>query len=200
MKKHQEHIVCIKSSKVEHRNSGFVEYDLSLEDLMLGQRAVLEHDEDFRQVMPISIFTHQGKVWAYERTPKGGEARLHNKVAVAIGGHWDIADIVIEDGVINLEKSLRTAIDRELDEEVSITSNIKSTTILSKMICADDTEVDRVHIALVYIHELDGEGLDSAESQLKKIGFVSPEELMSEEYNLEVWARLICQVLIEQNK
>ena len=200
MKKHQEHIVCIKASKVKHRELGFVDYRLSLQDLMLGQRTVLENDDDFRQVLPISIFTHNGKVWAYERTPKGGETRLHNKIAVAVGGHWDIADIIVENGIIDLEKSLRTAIDRELTEEVRLKSSIKETTVLSKMICADDTEVDRVHLGMVYIHELDGEEIESAEDQLKTIGFLSPEELLSGKYNAEVWAKLICQILIEQKK
>ena len=118
MSKHQEHIVCIKSSLVANRRDGLVEYELKASDLMLGQRAVLEHDQEFRQVLPISVFTHQGRVWAYERTSKGGESRLHNKVAVAVGGHWDLADLVIEGGCINLDRSLQRAVERELEEEV----------------------------------------------------------------------------------
>lgn len=198
--KHQEHIVCIKATNVEHRQNGFVDYQLKLEDLMLGQRAMLEQDEDFRQVLPISIFTHNGKVWAYERTSKGGEDRLHNKVAVAVGGHWDMADLVLEDGVIDLEKSLQTAMARELEEEVKLTSKVVKSVRLDNMICADDTEVDRVHVAMVYMHELDGEGVDSVEDQLKTIGFVSPEDLLSGDYNIEVWARIACEILLEQNK
>jgi predicted NUDIX family phosphoesterase len=193
--KHQEHIVCIKSSHVKHREHGFVEYDLQLKDLMLGQRAVLEGDDDFRQVLPISVFTCNGKVWAYERTSKGGESRLHNKVAVAVGGHWDMADIIINEGVIDLEASLKQAVDRELEEEINLTSKIINTTRLPKMICADTTEVDRVHLGMVWLHELDGEGIESAEDQLKTIGFVSPEELLSERYNAEVWAKIICNIL-----
>lgn len=195
MKKHQQHIVCIKASKVAHRENGFVDYDLVAEDLMLGQRAVLENDPDFRQVLPISIFTHQGKVWAYERTSKGGEDRLHNKVAVAVGGHWDMEDLVVEGSVIDLEKSLDAAMARELAEEVNITSKVVKSTKLRKMICADDTEVDKVHLAVVYMHELDGEGIESAEEELKTIGFLTPEELLSGEYNIEAWARLACEIL-----
>ena len=89
--KHQEHIVCIKSDRVINLGNGTATYDLSLGDLMLGQRERLENDEDFRQVLPISVFIHQGSVWAYERTKKGGETRLHNKIAIAVGGHWDIS-------------------------------------------------------------------------------------------------------------
>lgn len=195
MKKHQEHIVCIKSDKVKHREHGFVDYKLNSQDLMLGQRAVLENDDDFRQLLPISIFTHKGKVWAYERTSKGGESRLHNKIAVAVGGHWDLADLIVKDSVINLEESLAQATARELEEEVRLSSNIVKSYELEKKVCADDTEVDRVHLAVVYVHELDGEGVESAEDQLKTVGFVSPQELLNGDYNLEAWARIICKIL-----
>ena len=195
MKKHQEHIVCIKSEKVQHRKNGFVDYNLNNQDLMLGQRFALESDEDFRQLLPISIFTYNGKVWAYERTSKGGESRLHNKIAVAVGGHWDLDDLVIENSIIDLEASLAKATARELQEEVKLWSKIVKSYELDKKICADDTEVDRVHMAVVYVHELDGEGIESAEDQLKSVGFVSPNKLLTGEYNLEAWARIICEIL-----
>ncbi|HCL11233.1 MAG TPA: hypothetical protein DGF36_08425 [Alteromonas sp.] len=195
MKKHQEHIVCIKSEKVQHRKNGFVDYNLNNQDLMLGQRFALESDEDFRQLLPISIFTYNGKVWAYERTSKGGESRLHNKIAVAVGGHWDLDDLVIENSIIDLEASLAKATARELQEEVKLSSKIVKSYELDKKICADDTEVDRVHMAVVYVHELDGEGIESAEDQLKSVGFVSPNKLLTGEYNLEAWARIICEIL-----
>ena len=197
MIKHQEHIVCIKSSKVKHREHGFVSYELNLADLMLGQRAALEGDDDFRQVLPISVFTHKGKVWAYKRTSKGGEARLHDKVAVAVGGHWDLGDLTLVRGVIDLEDSLRKAMERELEEEVKLTSSVVSSRRLPKMLCADETEVDRVHMGMIYVHELDGEGIQSAEEQLETIGFIHPKELLTENYNIEVWARIICEILLD---
>lgn len=196
--KHQEHIVCIKSDKVVSRDEGLVEYDLELKDLMLGQRAALEQDPDFRQVLPVSVFLHEGAIWAYERTKKGGEARLHNKVAVAVGGHWDMADLKLQDGVIDLDESLDTAIKRELSEEIRLSSNIVKTYKLPQMICADDTEVDKVHLGLVWIHELDGKEIESAEEQLKTIGFVRPENLLSGEYNIENWAKIICEAILSQ--
>ena len=193
--KHQEHIVCIKSDRVSHQSNGTVDYDLELKDLMLGQRSVLEYDADFRQVLPISVFLFNGCIWAYERTKHGGENRLHNKVAVAVGGHWDMSDIVIKDGVIDLPASLENAIKRELVEEIRLTANIINTYKLPRMICANDTEVDKVHIGMVWVHELDGPGLDSAEEQLHALGFITPYELLSGKYNIETWARLICEMI-----
>ncbi|WP_043316133.1 NUDIX domain-containing protein [Microbulbifer sp. HZ11] len=198
--KHQEHIVCVKASKAAHGENGLIEYELRLEDLMLGQRASLEKDEDFRQVLPISVFTHDGKVWIYQRTTSGGESRLHNLIAAAVGGHWDMEDIVFEGSVIDIGKSLAKAMERELAEEVKLTSKIIRSRRLPKMICSDETEVDRVHMAMIYVHELDGEGVESAEEQLRSIGFRAPEELLKGEYNLETWARIICEILINEKK
>lgn len=198
MKKHQEHIVCVKSSLFPNRANGFADFTLTVNNLMLGQRAALEEDPDFRQVLPVSVFMHKDKIWAYERTPKGGETKLHGKVANLVGGHWDMADLVLEGGVINLKQSLSNAAAREIAEEVKLTSNVTKTTILDKVICADDVLVDRMHIAMVSVHELDGEGLDSAEDQLKTIGFKSPQELLDGDYQLETWARLICEILVNQ--
>ena len=197
--KNQEHIVCIKASAVEHRKDGFVNYELNNADVMLGQRAALENDPDFRQVLPMAVFTCNGKVWAYERTPKSGESRLHGKVAVTIGGHWDSTDCIMgETGVMDVAASMKLAMERELDEEVNIKSKIISSKELKKRICADDTEVDRLHMAVVYVHELDGEQLESSEDQLKGLGFISPEELLSGKYNIEAWARLTCELLTEE--
>lgn len=196
--KHQEHIVCIKSNILSPNENGMASYTLSLADLMLGQRKTLENDEDFRQVLPITIFTHKGKIWAYKRTPKGGEARLHDKIAVAVGGHWDIADLIITEGVIDLESSLHAAVSREIEEEVDITSSIVNRYQLKNIICASDTEVDKVHAGFVTIVELDGEGITSSEDQLEAVGFVHPSELLGGDYDLETWARIICEILISE--
>jgi predicted NUDIX family phosphoesterase len=197
--KHQEHIICIKSSMVENHKDGFIDYELNLHDLMMGQRASLETDNTFRQVLPISVFTHQGKVWAYRRTSKGGDDRLHSKISVAVGGHWDMEDLVLVNGVIDLHESLNKAMERELGEEIRLTSSIISSTTLEKKICCSDTEVDSLHLGIVHVHELDGDGIHPIEDQLESIGFASPTELLVGDYNLETWAKIICNILVQDN-
>lgn len=196
--KHQEHIVAIKASLVSHSEMGFVEYTLKASDIILGQRAMLEKDNDFRQVIPNSIFLNDGKIWAYKRTEKGGEGDLHDRVAVCVGGHWDMADLSLDDnGVIDLEKSMKTAFDRELEEEVNLGSNVLKSYNLPKMICASDMPVDRRHVGQVTVHEIDGIDLNSCEDQLETIGFIDPQELLDSDYDLETWARLVCEMLVE---
>jgi predicted NUDIX family phosphoesterase len=196
--KHQEHIVCIRSAAVSHHKDGFVDYKLVGSDLMLGQRAFLEKSNEYRQVLPMSVFVHNNKVWTYQRATSGGEERLHEKHAICVGGHWDLSDLISTNSVINLEASLKQAVDRELAEEVIIKSLIKTTRLHPLMICADDTDVDQKHVAMVWVHELDGELLESNEDQLKTIGFIDPQDLLSGDYNLETWARIACNILISE--
>ncbi len=198
-KKHQQHIVCIPSSVVAHREHGLVDYTLNIADIMLGQRAVLEHNDAFRQVLPIAVFTCKGKVWAYRRGGGIGESRLVGKVSVSVGGHWDAEDIIFKSGsIIDLEASLKQGFDRELAEEVNMTSTIASQYVMDYMICADNTDVDRKHIALITVFELDGEGLSSKEEDLESMGFIDPNVLLQSDLDLETWSVLVCQQLVER--
>ena len=110
-----------------------------------------------------------------------------------------MADLTLVDGVIDLETSLDRAMERELEEEVRLTSKVISTKPLKHKICSSATEVDEVHMGIVYMHELDGEGIHSAEDQLENVGFVSPSELLNDDYNLETWAQIVCRILLEED-
>lgn len=194
--KHPEHIICVKSSLYSEREHGFSDYQLEGGDIIVAQREVLERDPAFRQVMPMIMFTCKGKVWAYERTSTSGESRLHNKVAVFAGGHWDLDDIVTNKSIIDLNASFEKALNRELSEEVKIDAKVISAIRLEKSICADDTEVDRLHVAIVTVVELSDELVKSKEDKIKPLGFKTPSELLGGAYNLETWARMACELLI----
>jgi predicted NUDIX family phosphoesterase len=196
--KHPQHIVCIPSSVVAHRVDGLVDYELNNTDLMLGQREVLENNDAFRQVLSIAIFTCKGKVWAYRRGAGIGESRLVGKVAVSVGGHWDLEDIVHNDSVIDLPASIKKGFERELSEEVNLTSKIVSEYVMDKKVCADVTPVDRKHLAMITVFELDDEGLSSKEKALESLGFIDPQELLDSDANLETWSTIACQQLIEK--
>ena len=196
--KHQEHIVCVKSSLFENEKVDIVEYRLKSSDLMLGSRKSLEVDTDFRQVMPMLLLKFGDKIWAYKRTPKGGEESLFNRTAVFVGGHWDINDLVYgDDSIIDVEKSFQIAQERELSEEVYLDSKIVNERRMPYVICANDELVDRKHLCVITIVELDGIQVAPKEDKLVSVGFKTPEELLSGDYNLETWARIACQILID---
>lgn len=191
MYKHPQHILATFSHHYSDRANGFSNYKIKGADIVIAQRYMLESNDNLRQVMPMVMFTCNGQVWAYKRTPKGGEGRLHGKTSVFAGGHFDLDDIVSVDSVIDWEASLTKAVERELEEEVVITSKEVSRKTLPYLVCADNTDVDRKHVAIVTVIELDGHGIHSNEDQLEAIGFCSPDELIeSDEFDLETWAEL----------
>lgn len=196
--KHPQHIVAVKSDLFKERVNGFSNYKITGNDLIIAQRASLEKDDCFRQVLPMQLFYCKGKVWAYRRAASGGESRLHGKVAVFVGGHWDLADIIHNNSVIDFSGSLSDSLMRELKEEVVISSNIVQSRFLDQVIVADDTDVDRKHVAMVWLNELDGFGLESNEAELDSLGFIDPKELLNGDYELETWARMACEILVKE--
>lgn len=181
------------------RVSGVQSIDLRCEDFIFAQRNFLEGNPEYRQVLPVVVFVCNGLVWAYRREKTSGESRLVGKVSVSVGGHLDLVDAIINESTVDVEKTIQNALERELREEVVLTSAITRVELLDKVIVADDTPVDRDHVAIVNIFHLDGDGVQSNESQLKGLGFIAPETLLDESagYELEVWASMICKFLVE---
>lgn len=214
------HILCVDASHFNDRKDGFSNYKLKPEDIIIARRNELESNLNYRQLLPNVIFTNEGKVWAYERTEKGGEPTLHKQVSVCVGGHWDITDLAYRDdilddsgkpipGIIDLEASFEIALDRELEEEVNINANIVKTYDLDTVVAADITPTDQKHVAFVRIVELESVGgdaplVESSEDELLSYGFIEPKELIRRhedgEIKLETWAIIACRMLIKSQE
>ena len=204
--KHQEHIVCIPAKLVNKpkslipfttpKSDCWVNYKLETKDIITVQRAVAETTEDFRQVLPLVVFKYKDSVWTYRRTPKGGEGALHGQLSIAVGGHFDATDLQTDGGVIDPVVSLQYALDRELEEEVTIMGGYSIET-LDLCLCANENEVDRKHLGLVNIyHMTDSPEIYSNEDALETLGFIKIDELL-QKTDLETWGVKICEYLKE---
>lgn len=207
-RKLNEHIVAIPAIVLEEYhvdNLGIVsDFQLKQKDIILAQREFLETTNDFRQVLPVVVFTHKGLVWAYKRTKKGNEQGLHDQVSVAVGGHWDLEDIISESmfkSNINVDFSLEVALDREISEEVDLQSLVLKKSQLCTL-AASVTEVDKKHLAIIQCYELLSMDIESSEDELESMGFLHPNELLekekSGEITLETWAQVACKTLLDK--
>lgn len=196
--KHQEHIVAVPAGLAANAVNGLVKVEIENKDIIIAQRAMLETNELYRQLLPIAVLQNDGKIWAYRRTPKGGEKRLHGKIAVAVGGHWDMEDVEFEKSwsVINLEASMQAASKREMEEEIKMVSKVTKITEHPLKIAASETEVDRVHMAVPFFFELDGQDISPKEDQLESVGWFTPKELLESDMELETWTVKICEILL----
>lgn len=197
-----QHILCTTSQLVKERLSGegFVQtqdniFDLSA--LWIGPRPHLEEDEQYKQIIPYIILSHQGKVAVYQRTKKGGENRLHHKNSIGFGGHIDAFDLAYdESGVIDLERTIERSASREIDEELNISGVISKQKL--GYIIDDSNPVGRVHIGVVEQWELASPEVQSNEDEVHLIGLLSPGEINQLPDELENWSTHIVAGLPDQ--
>jgi predicted NUDIX family phosphoesterase len=164
--------------------------------LFFGPRYLLEDMPDFRQVIPYIVLEQGGKVVFYERAVQGGEARLHGKVSVGLGGHTDVRDVKFADGNwVNLHRTLADAADRELDEELPGNSTTGKEVV--GLIVDMGNEVGRVHIGVVMIATLCNDlSKLNPEDHLSSVGLETAQRLLSLDgvsLQLEPWTRLVLQ-------
>ncbi|KXO07851.1 hypothetical protein AKG98_2118 [Moritella sp. JT01] len=196
--KHQEHIISVFADVAAPSTRLIDSSTVNIEskDVVIMQRALLETNPKFRQLIPYVVVKQGDKYLAYERSVSGGESRLHNLFSIGIGGHVDAVDAVYDaNGVFQLTDTLRTGMYRELHEELGLTESdfLGMTTIgyLSK----DVTPVDEVHLGIVLVAEVHADlVVTSKEDALNLAGFLAADELAK--LNLESWSETVVAELV----
>ena len=196
--KHQEHIISVFADVAapSTRLIDSATVNIQSKDVVIMQRALLETNPKFRQLIPYVVVKQGDKYLAYERSKSGGESRLHNLFSIGIGGHVDAVDAVYDEkGVFQLTDTLRTGMYRELHEELGLTESdfLGMTTIgyLSK----DVTPVDEVHLGIVLVAEVHADlVVTSKEDALNLAGFLTADELAK--LNLESWSETVVAELV----
>lgn len=150
-------------------------------------RPQMEEDPSFKQIIPYVIFRSGNLVFRYTRGKSQGEARLHTKWSIGVGGHVDEADA---DGRATLD-AYEMALRRELDEEVIVSSPgvLKRVGLIND----DSVPVGRVHLGVVYCYDLERPDVVAREEGLSDAGFVPIEAIREESDRLETWSQIALQ-------
>jgi predicted NUDIX family phosphoesterase len=148
------------------------------------QRPAAELDPTHKQLIPYSIFHHQGRYLCYTRGAKGGEKRLHAKRSVGIGGHINPVD---QTQAHLGEQTYYNAVERELHEELSVQTAWKQSVI--GLINDDSNEVGQVHLGIVHLFELESTAVQSNEDAIQDLEFLTLEQLQSQIDQLETWSQ-----------
>lgn len=165
-----QHIICTTNELVKNTLSceGFIKTNTDIfnpEQLWVGPRPHLEFDENFKQIIPYILLSFQGKIAVYQRTKHGGESRLHNLHSIGFSGHIDAFDLAYDtDGTINLDQTIETSGQREINEELRIDGVVSKTKL--GYILDNSNPVDRVHIGVVERWELSSESVKSNEEEI----------------------------------
>jgi predicted NUDIX family phosphoesterase len=157
-------------------------------------RSEMEQDPSFKQLIPYTIFRYkdsagQSFVFHYTRGTGQGEARLHRKRSIGIGGHISVDDAGTPDPY---SEGMR----RELDEEVVIDSPYREQCV--GLINDDQTEVGKVHLGVVHLLDLERPHVRPRETEIVAAGFAPPPELLAEMAAFESWSQICLKALFAE--
>ena len=154
-------------------------------------RAAAEEDPTHKQLIPYALFHYQGKFLNYQRGKSGGEARLHAKRSLGIGGHINPVDT--RNDHLGLETYM-AGVEREIQEELNINGN--HTQKIVAILNDDSNDVGKVHLGVVHLFELDTDDVTANEDSIADLKFSTIAELQGEMHeSLESWSQFCADIL-----
>jgi predicted NUDIX family phosphoesterase len=147
-------------------------------------RDAMERDPAFKQVIPYLVLRDGERYFLMERTSAGGDARLHGRCSIGVGGHLNPGD----GGVLG---GLR----REWAEE--LVADFVPDFQLVALLNDDTTEVGAVHLGAVYLADAAGRPVVIRETDKLSGAFASAREVEAVADRLETWSRLVFEFLLD---
>jgi predicted NUDIX family phosphoesterase len=149
-------------------------------------RPVAEESPEWKQLIPYVVLRDGERVFLMERTDAGGDARLHHKASIGVGGH-----INPDDGNGD---PLAGGLAREWREELAAdwTPEFRLVGLLND----DSNPVGSVHLGVVF--EVEAEGRPVAVRETEKLSgrFVTPDQVLAAWDRLETWSQLVAGALL----
>jgi len=145
-------------------------------------RSTAEVDATLKQVIPYLILRDGQRWFLMRRTKAGGDARLHDRWSIGVGGHLNPGDGDVLGG-------LR----REWAEEL-VADFVPDFTPVG-LLNDDTTPVGAVHIGIVYVADAAGRPVEIRETD-KLVGrFAATAEVVAVRDSMETWSRLVFNLL-----
>ena len=138
-------------------------------------RAALETDPSWKQIVPYLVLRDDARIFLRQRTRAGGDARLHDRWSIGIGGH-------VEQGDGDHLGGLR----REWEEEIE--ADFLPRWRLVGLLNDDATPVGAVHLGLVYEADAGGRPVAIRETDKLRGAFATLAEVEAHRDALESWS------------
>lgn len=141
-------------------------------------RGEAEVDPDWKQVIPYLLVRDGERLFLMQRTAAGGDARLHDRWTLGIGGHLNPGD----GGVLG---GLR----REFHEEMSADWDPEPSLI--GLLNDDSTPVGQVHVGIIFAADAAGRPMAVRETDKLRGSFVEPSDVRPVYDRLETWSQFL---------
>lgn len=158
------------------------------------ERERAEQEPTWKQVIPYLVVTCPDGVLLLKRTKRGGDARLHDKLSIGVGGHLNPVDAEGE-GLGARRGLVARGAQRELHEELGL--EVDAAPAVLGLINDDSNPVGAVHVGLVGVVQLDHPPT-IAETEVLEGQVVPVDELRrmrAEGSNFETWSSLLIDQL-----
>ena len=156
-------------------------------------RAEAEEDPSHKQLIPYCVIRCGSRILNYTRGKAGGEARLHAKRSVGVGGHINPIDT---GGGRTGPEAYLAAVERELDEELVF--KVAHTNRIIALLNDESNTVGQVHLGIVHLIELESDDVQSNEDALADLNFTELSELAGPMFDrLETWSQFCVKHLAE---
>jgi predicted NUDIX family phosphoesterase len=145
-------------------------------------RAEVEPDRTWKQVIPYLVLRDGPRYFLMRRTQAGGDARLHDRWSIGVGGHLNPGD-----------GDLAGGLRREWREEV--VADFEPEFTLIGLLNDDTTEVGSVHVGAVYVADAGGRPVEIRETDKLTGAFAEPIEVAAVVDRMETWSALVFEAL-----
>jgi predicted NUDIX family phosphoesterase len=145
-------------------------------------RPVMEADPGFKQIIPYLVLRDGDRYFLMRRTRAGGDARLHDRWSIGVGGHLNPGDQDLDGG-------LR----REWSEEL-VADWIPEFRFIG-LLNDDTTPVGQVHLGAVFVADAAGRPVSIRETDKLSGAFATPADVAAVAPDLETWSRLVFDAL-----
>lgn len=145
-------------------------------------RAEVEIDRRWKQVIPYLVLRDGPRYFLMRRTQAGGDARLHDRWTIGVGGHLNPGDVDLAGG-------LR----REWREEIR--ADFEPPFQLIGLLNDDTGDVGAVHVGAVYVADAAGQPVEIRETEKLAGAFATPAEVAGVVDRMESWSALVFEHL-----
>ena len=148
-------------------------------------RPMAEKDSGYKQLIPYVVVRDANTVFLMDRTDAGGDARLHGKASIGVGGHLNPVD----EG----EDALMAGLRREWHEELE--TDWEPEFELIGLLNDDSNPVGAVHLGVVFTVDTARRSVAVRERDKLVGAFVRPDEVAAAWDRLETWSQLVATAI-----
>ena len=145
------------------------------------ERPAAETDPSHKQLIPYVVVTDGDSVFVMRRTRAGGDARLHDRLTIGVGGHLNEVDAG--------DDPLFAGLAREWREELA--SGWEPEYRLIGFLNDDSNAVGAVHLGVVFAVDAAGRGVEVREREKLSGSFRPWREVAALRDSLETWLQLV---------